>query len=404
VPTPEQTSEVISALEAFVFENADLERLEALLDRFNPFVAMRWTRREVRHSAFLRWFLDPRETHGLGAYWLRAFLKRLARRARGSAYTPSVIDLDSWDLSGAVVQSEWRSIDVLILDDVNRFVAVIENKTDTTEHSDQLQRYRVDVEQHFPEHQKLFAFLTPGQDIASDSAYVTAGYSDIVELIQDTLHRRRDQLASEVAAFIEQYAEMVRGEIVEDSEIQQLCRSIYDKHRKALDILFEYRPDRATEVMGVLVEAIEARPELTPDYSGKSYVRFIPGVLDAIPKVGDGWTRSKRLLLFELDNSSGQAVTLKLTLGPGDENVRTALHRAIQARPGVFNRAAQTLSPKFWACHTEKWISPAQYEDLDATELRTEVDARLDRLITDQLPKVQEALRDVLRSDFGASV
>ncbi len=46
---------------------------------------------------------------------------------------------------------------------------------------------------------------------------------------------------------------------MEDSEIQKLCRVIHRKHRKALDVLFEERPDRASDVRDVLVQLIELK-------------------------------------------------------------------------------------------------------------------------------------------------
>lgn len=83
------------ALERLVLDNPELERLEAIIDTFNPFVAMRWTRQELKHSTFLSWLLHPRETHGLGAYPLQVFLKRVARFSPPSADPPSVIEIDS---------------------------------------------------------------------------------------------------------------------------------------------------------------------------------------------------------------------------------------------------------------------------------------------------------------------
>ena len=97
----------------------------------------------------LSWLLNPRETHGLGSYCLRTFLKRVAHYSAASPKTPSVIEIDSWNLDGAVITAEWHGIDILVQDDANRFVAVFENKIDSGEHSDQLRRYRADVEAHF---------------------------------------------------------------------------------------------------------------------------------------------------------------------------------------------------------------------------------------------------------------
>ena len=65
-PESEGVKEPRISLEQFVYDNPKLERLEATLDDFNPFEALGWTRQELRHSAFLRWILDPTETHGLG--------------------------------------------------------------------------------------------------------------------------------------------------------------------------------------------------------------------------------------------------------------------------------------------------------------------------------------------------
>ena len=90
------------SLATFVYNNPNLERLEALLDDFNPFVALRWTRQELRHSSFLAWILDPSETHGLGDYFLRTFLKQAVYDFDFDELAgPSVFDLDTWDLSAS---------------------------------------------------------------------------------------------------------------------------------------------------------------------------------------------------------------------------------------------------------------------------------------------------------------
>lgn len=64
------------ALEAFVVDNPELERLEALLAQFNIFEAIGAVRQELRHSDFLAFLLNPQENHGLGD----AFIKRLLQK------------------------------------------------------------------------------------------------------------------------------------------------------------------------------------------------------------------------------------------------------------------------------------------------------------------------------------
>jgi hypothetical protein len=71
----------LKALEDLSEVNLDLERLEALLKRFNIFEATGFIRQELRHSDFLAYLLDPKGTHGLGD----AFAKRLLKRVLASA-------------------------------------------------------------------------------------------------------------------------------------------------------------------------------------------------------------------------------------------------------------------------------------------------------------------------------
>ncbi len=58
-----RAEQVLKALEGFLVGNRDLERLEALLDRFNILEALGVVRQELRHSDFLRFLLDPRNPH-----------------------------------------------------------------------------------------------------------------------------------------------------------------------------------------------------------------------------------------------------------------------------------------------------------------------------------------------------
>ena len=48
--TDSQSPGEYELLESFIDDNPELERLEAILDDFNPFVALSWVRQELRHS------------------------------------------------------------------------------------------------------------------------------------------------------------------------------------------------------------------------------------------------------------------------------------------------------------------------------------------------------------------
>src|SRR6476661_6772979 len=99
----------LAALEDFVLENEDLERLEAQLDRFNIFKAVGAVRQELRHSDFLAFLMDPQQAHGLGVLFVTRLLQRALREFAPAGAGVRPIDLELWNLDGLKVRRlVWR--------------------------------------------------------------------------------------------------------------------------------------------------------------------------------------------------------------------------------------------------------------------------------------------------------
>ena len=81
-------------LERLIVDNRDLERLESLLAQFNVFEAVSVVRQELRHSDFLAFMLDSRQTHGLGDAFLKRLLQGAIQRGSATSNPVSAIDLD----------------------------------------------------------------------------------------------------------------------------------------------------------------------------------------------------------------------------------------------------------------------------------------------------------------------
>jgi len=385
----------LTALSEFVVGNDELERLEEILDEFNVFVALSAVRQEVRHSDFLAWLLDPSESHGLGAYPLRRLLKDVASRSPTETSGVTVFEADTWDLDGCEIRREWNHIDILILDRANSFVCVIENKVESSEHSRQLQRYRKRVAADYPDlDRRLFLYLTPAGDPPSDDAYRSVSYARIADLVAGVMERRATQMSPEVASVLRQYERMIRRYIVEDGEIQALCRTIYERHRRALDLLFEYRPDRAAMYAAIMQDLLTKDERIVTERLSKRFSHFIPKALDFVPARGSAdWSKGGRILLFELENN-GSEVKLRFVIGPGDQEVRRRVFEVARKSPHLF-KGQKTLTEKWYQLFSEVWIAKKDYPGLDEDGARRALEKRLERLMDSKLSELEAALSEL---------
>ncbi len=362
------------ALEAFVVENSDLEKLEGFLEQFNIFEAVGVVRQELRHSDFLAFLLDPRQNHRLGDAFVQRFLQKVLIAAKDLAPALSPVHLDSWDLGRLSVRREWQNIDILLVDQFNRLIVVIENKIDSSEHSGQLGRYLSLVHDQYPvpEWRHLAVYLTPDGAQPSENGYLPADYGLVADAVEAVAESRRPALNPTVHHLMVDYSRMLRRHIVTDSEIADLCRSIYHRHQRALDLIFEHRPDRLAEVQAILVDLVSSQDGLILDTASKQLVRFGHVDWEGLTR-GDGWTRSGRLVLFEF-NSYPDRLDLLLYVGPGPAEARQQVIDLALANQPPFRvsnrRASQTQ--KWKSIFSRRFLRPEDFKDstLAAIEAR----------------------------------
>jgi len=390
----------VENLQRFIHENTELETLEGIIDEFNIFTALNIVDNEIKHSDFLAWLMDPKTTHGVGDYFLTLFLKRVSYKASLLGIDgPSVFDIDTWDFDDAEILREWKNIDICIRCDSQKFICVIENKIYSGEHNQQLRRYRDVIGSGYPNYRTLFVYLTIEEEVPSESGYVPLGYSDILSLVQHLLDSKRHKLSSEILTLISHYNEMLRRYIMEDSQIQEICRKIYKQHKKALDLIFEFKPDKLLEISESLKEAILKRQNLVLDQASKSYIYFTSKGLDFLPKKGEGWTKSGRILLFELRNTQQQGVQLYLIIGPGPDEIRKKLYEIARGNLSLFNTADRKLADVWFSIYKRSMLKPKTLEDLDSDQIGSLLENELDKFIASDLDKIENEI-----SKYGLSL
>lgn len=383
------------ALEAFLLDNPDLGQLEALLDEFNIFEAIGAVRQEVRHSDFLAFLLNPQERHGLEAAFVQQVLLTAVQASENETEVTAV-DLALWELDELQVLREWQNIDILLLDEAHRLAVIIENKVDSGEHSQQLQRYWRLVQQRYPGWHIVGLFLTPDGREPSDERYIPLDYGLIHNLVMDMADTRASTLGADVQTLMRHYAQMLRRHIVPDSDIAQLAQRIYKKHQRALDLIFEHRPDLQSELADFLQAMIQDTPAMILDHCTKTAVRCLPATWDTpVLQQGQGWTPTGRMLLLEFGNSS-ERLSLKMYIGPGPQAIRERLFELALAHPQLFNNAKRrgaSLSGSYKTIFVQDFLRARDFEGATLDDLTPKVQQLWAEFVKNRLVEITAVLQ-----------
>ncbi len=398
----------VEALQSLVL-SPELEHLEDLLAEFNLFDVLGIARRELQHSAFLAWLLDPQGSHGLRDYFLRRFLSEATAKAGelGIAHvTP--LDVDGWKLRDIEVATERHNIDILLIGENDRFVCLIENKIGGGEHSGQLSRYFKTVKTDYKGLIALPVFLTPdgvGPDAEDDAeSWVPIGYEKVADLIDRTLKTRGSTISAGVAGFLDQYARTIRRHVLDITDnkdnIDELALQIYNNHRVAIDLIIAAKPGLEVKGWDIIHSAVDQHaPLLKADHHGKIYHRFYSPELDDIPELkrGSGWTESGRILLFEFKYRER---TLALIIGPGPEETRKRLYNLAQRDggvPGVKMIRRKNLSGTWHSVYSKTLIRKQSTPEPDYEKARSQVE----QVIAEFYENDYWPIVNAIRGEFG---
>lgn len=367
-------------LEKLVMDQ-DLEELENLLDEFNIFEVLGAVRVELRHSEFLAYLMNPQQSHGLGDNFVKKFLQKIIVGIDQPDLAVSAIDIDIWGLNEIEVQREWNNIDILLLSEENQFAVVIENKIYSNEHSGQLERYRKIVRKQFPDWKILFLYLTPEGEDPSDASYLPVSYDLVSEIIDNLLISRKSSLGPDVYTMMSHYTAMLRRQILGNSDTQELARKIYKRHQRAFDFIFENKPDLQNDLSDLLAQIINEFSEVNLDYQSKLHVGFSVPEWD-LPKLleSEGWTKSKRLILFEFANGKDQ-LRIKLYIGPGPETTRQKLLDIALDNGNVFKSQYKNLNKKWNDIYTYNILSKNDYHEAIIDDLEEKIRTKWNEFI-----------------------
>ena len=277
-----------TALRDFLLNIDCLEELLPWSGKFNLFDILKASRNEIRHSNVLSWLLDPNENHGIGDIFTRKLIQNLIKY---NSYSKDIFKLLLLDFYSFSIYREWKNIDILMVSNEEKVAIAIENKVGSHEHDNQLVRYKNILNKEYPNYKKIFIYLTPDGECPSDKDWEILTYENIVENLEDI--RDKEDMSSDVKLMIVNYIDTIRRDIVEDKLLIDICNKIYNKHKKALDLIYEYKIDNkgqiAEEIRTVLQELADEGKIINwnNNFYTKRMSDLLPNLSDNVSSWGD---------------------------------------------------------------------------------------------------------------------
>lgn len=286
----------IASIDRFLADNPEFESLSARLSQFNVFRALNIEKVEIRHSNVLAWLLNPNESHGFSNIILRRLLSNILLMSDKMIKGLSAAKVELLDFSDIEVLREWKNIDILIIDRFNKVILFFENKIYSGESTGQLVKYKRIVELEFPKFRIIPVFLTlTGQESSDKDAqdYISYSHIQLYVILGKLFVQWKSQLAEPVQVFMQHYLDTLRRLTMQDEELTDLCKTIYRKHRKAIDLIVEY--GMVSTFLQAAEDVLRIDGTYETLYSSPSQIWFLPDSWNTmVPENGTAWTSLKR--------------------------------------------------------------------------------------------------------------
>lgn len=234
-----------------MIENITKEKAKQLLDEycekgqeFNIFRVLKLENYEIRHSNLLAWLLSPNQTHG----FKDSFLKKIIEKA-ASKKNISITYKDNDDIK---VYRELDNIDILVINNTQNYLILIENKINSNQHDNQLERYAQIVENDFEKYQKIYIYLKPENNEILPEYYIDMSYKEVINIIKDVLQLVQDL---GVKILLEHYIKIFdsRYNRVGNVSLMDICLRLQQENVKLNDeeqnIVWRMAEQRRYEIM-----------------------------------------------------------------------------------------------------------------------------------------------------------
>jgi hypothetical protein len=265
-------------------------------------------------------------------------------------------------------------------------VCAVENKVDSGERINQLKKYRDILKQEYPDCRKILIYLTPEGDVASEKDWRIYSYSKLVEIIDSLCASYKSTLGTDIYTLITHYSTLLRRHIVSDSDVAELCRKIYIKHRQALDLIFEHRPDLQSEMADKLTDLatqyIASHKIYVKRYS-KRYIGF----------GSSNWKDKKLPLTFHFENNSTYLLIRLLICPDEDKSIREKIYQLSKDNPTILKKSR--WGEKWITIYQKQILNQKDYDDADVEKLMKKVQEFWDKFIQNEFLDIENIYANI---------
>jgi len=264
----------ITLINKFISENNNLELLESRLNIFNPFRVLKIDEFEIKHSNFLAWLLNPRESHNFGDKILKKIIVNIISENHGKRHSIKLSDLYKMSFYDARVYREYNYTDLLVISKENRFILLIENKFNSKINEKQILRYLDKIKEEYPKYRIVPVLLNlPDSEECQDEKICNYNYGNVYDIIKFILELNKNNLNIKIRNFIEYYLNTLEVKMEKNTEIERLCKAIYNDHKEAIELINEYTGVDNSAAFKIFESQ---NPSLIVEWSTPKRMFFIP--------------------------------------------------------------------------------------------------------------------------------
>lgn len=179
-----------------------------------------------------------------------------------------------------------------------------------------------------------------------------------------------------------------------ESDVAELCRRIYQKHQRALDLIYDHRPDKKTSIRNILQEIIAKTPGLLFDGFNNIGVYFVPQEWCVPALISE---KGERILKFGFYfYHKPDKLKLELVICPGPQEPRERLFQvAVQKEGRPFWLPPRRLNTKYIVIyHKNPFLIGKSYESASVEEITEAIRKHWKPFIEHDLPQIKAAMQD----------